>query len=421
MVIWEKEEKTVQGQMAGFMLVMAHAFSILEAPFMWNLVHSLLLIFVVASGYRRFHLVMLTAFVFTHAVLFSSWVPGTFFLLCLATFVLAVDLNETSLLRWGLFLGYFFPFFHKLNYDFLNPQVSCAQELLSLSPWLEQFRDVSWLRQILPTIALLFEGSMSIGLLFPWTAPLSLMLAFSLHFIMVLAQIYTLPQIMFVMATGFFQLDSLDKNVAHRFMIVQSLFASFFLLRKVGASLQWSVFSYFPAAISIQTLLNISFCLMMLHFLYVIFRYRLKLRKIDRPKGMFRWAVIIYVVLWGLQNFLGLSTTSSMAMHSNLRTETQGNHLFLGALPPLFDLQKDPVSWEEYLELTKNCPHRLVHGREDLTPLAQWGRAPFGHFNWIPRYEVEKTLTLCRGEKIPLQKFFTLRPYDAPGPNACRK
>ncbi len=145
------------------------------------------------------------------------------------------------------------------------------------------------------------------------------------------------------------------------------------------------------------------------------------MKPVERPRGFWRVLCLFLVVVWGLQAFFGLSTTSSMAMHSNLRTEVEGNHLLLGSLPPLFSFQKDPVSWNNYLALTAQCSPQWAHGNSSLTPLEQWGRAPFGHFEWIPRYELDKTLLFCREGKVPTKSLISLRPYDWPGPNRCRK
>ncbi|MBY0315102.1 MAG: hypothetical protein K2Q26_06260 [Bdellovibrionales bacterium] len=425
MVVGFQKLKTTQEKAAGVLLVLAHVFSVFEGPNVqaWNVVHLLILGLVFLLGFSRWTLHILALFTLIYAFFYFSWLPGTFFLLLVATVVLATDLRERFILRWGLFLAYFLPFFHKLNWDFLNPEVSCAQEILTLAPGLLSLKEQ--MQGVLPYFALMTEGMMSLGLLVSSTVPLALAVALTLHLVMVLAQIYTLPQIMLVMVTGFFDFDRVDAKTMDRFLWRHVALCSPFILRKLDTSMGLGIISLISAWISIYSLLDLFFCAILIHFAFFIFRHRLYrspalsiqgwTQKILRP-----W-VLAVLIIWGLSAYLGLSTSLSMSMHSNLRTEKDPNHILLGRLPQLFSYQKDVVSWEEYLEMTKVCPPHLVHGRKDLTPLAQWGRVPFGEFDWIPRHEVEKSIAICRGDSILTKGLLVFRPFDAPRANRCRK
>lgn len=418
-------DQTPQELMAGGLLVVAHTFSILEGHFHWSLAHILLLSIVVLSGFRKFALRCLSAFTVIYALIFWSWIPGTFFLLTVATLILAWDLSERWLLRWGLFAAYFLALFHKLNWDFFNPAVSCAQEILTLRPQLIAFKDWQALRQILPAAAIAIESMMSFGLLWSLTLPWALLTALGMHLVMVFAQIYTLPQIMVVMCTGFFSFNKIPRAQVLRFLGIHSLIILPFIVRKIESVYSLRTLDMLGQLIPIHAVLGLSFCLSLLHLSYFILSHRLLPGSAALAPGLFhsfkRPLFLGLIILWGLQPYLGLSTSGSMSMHSNLRTEQNGNHILLGHVPALFTFQEDAISWPEYLSLTRDCPHFLAHGRSDLTPLAQWGRAPFGQFQWIPRFEVEKTLSICRRESLGLRGLITLRPFDAPGPNQCRK
>ena len=424
-VIGFQKLKTSQEKVAGVLLLMAHLFSVFEGPGVqaWNVVHVLILGLVFVFGFSRWVLQTLALFTLIYGFIYFSWLPGTFFLLIVATVILATDLRERFLLRWGLFLAYFLPFFHKLNWDFLNPQVSCAQEILTLAPGLLSLKD-QWLG-VLPYFALTTEGIMSLGLLVASTVPWALAVALALHLLMVLAQIYTLPQIMLVMVTGFFDFDKIDCKSIERFLWRHIALCSPFILRKLDTSLGLGIIASISSWMSIYSLLDLFFCGILIHFSFFIIRNGLYKTSALSGRGwtqkILRPMVLAVLMVWGLSAYLGLSTSLSMSMHSNLRTEKDPNHILLGHLPPLFSYQKDVVSWDEYLEMTKVCPPHLVHGRKDLTPLAQWGRVPFGEFDWIPRHEVEKSIAICRGESILTKGLLVFRPFDAPRANRCRK
>jgi hypothetical protein len=53
--------------------------------------------------------------------------------------------------------------------------------------------------------------------------------------------------------------------------------------------------------------------------------------------------VVPFFFLWGLTPYLGLKTENSVAMFSNLRTETEANHLMIPESLKVFPYQDDSV------------------------------------------------------------------------------
>ncbi|MBX2986928.1 MAG: hypothetical protein KF802_03435 [Bdellovibrionaceae bacterium] len=421
-------ERTPNQIIAGGMLATAHLFAVLQVHPLWNTAHLVLIALFVFSGFSQAMLRVLACFTLAYFLVAFDEMPGTFFLLTAATALLAFDAAEKNNLRLALFLGYGLAFFHKLNRDFLDPSLSCAGDVLTLAPFLRPWMEVAWLREVLPGAALAVEGFLAFGLLWRVTMPWSFLVAVMFHLAMSPAEIYAIPQILMLLFTGYFLFDApfWTARRARHFVAWHLALAAPFLWRKIMMS--WGAPS--PAWFfgwgwsTTYFIFLISNALVILHFAAAAIFTRTPARALSWPewkrsrRGV---ALLIVMLLWGLQPYLGLSTAHSMIMHSNLRTEKSSNHLLLGWLPPIFDFQNDAVTWQEYRQMLSHCPSSLVHAMPLFTPLAEFGHVPFGEFEWMPRFEAEKRAAFCRGERLGWRQYLIFRPYDHPGPNRCRK
>ncbi|HVY54953.1 MAG TPA: HTTM domain-containing protein [Thermodesulfobacteriota bacterium] len=88
-------------------------------------------------------------------------------------------------LRLELLLLYFFAFFHKLNYDWFDPEVSCGALLFSSSFHLPVFPGHRFLSEILPIYGtLILEASIPLFLIFKRLRIAGIILALVFHFIL---------------------------------------------------------------------------------------------------------------------------------------------------------------------------------------------------------------------------------------------
>ena len=259
-------------------------------------------------------------------------------------------------LRLSLVLLYLFTFFHKLNADFLNPDVSCTGTLLG---WLNRSYRILPLDRwavVLGIWSTLFVELM-VPLLLCFRPTVNLGLAIGAAFHLFLSQFGGLHGFAAMLLALYFLFlpAAFTYRVAERFSV---LLEGWPMLRRVGLPVAvaamlvvgWVLGRFFGINLIYRGLVFWD-----LWFLGVVVVFGRELIGIWNMPGEFplrpRWAplwvVPVIVSLNGMSPYVGLKTETSWAMYSNLRTEVHPNHLVVPASVKAFGYQDDLVEIRE--------------------------------------------------------------------------
>jgi hypothetical protein len=267
--------------------------------------------------------------------------------------------------RWSLLALYFFAAFHKLNADWFDPSVSCGAVFYARQREIFPFLPVS---ETLATLSihasLAFEIAIPLLLAFSTTRHLGVLTGMVFHWILAtnpLSGFYNFSSMLFAvyalfLSGGFVQsaadvigrraLRAASWVLAAVFggyaFIAQPFFADTVLSSRDFANFLWWVYGSSLLA-AFFTLLVLNRVLVAGHSQTLALSHR------------FLAVVPLLVVLNGAAPYLGLHTTATWAMFSNLRTEAgRSNHLLISARAQLFDYQRDVVqivrSSDDYLQ-----------------------------------------------------------------------
>jgi hypothetical protein len=252
-------------------------------------------------------------------------------------------------LRLGLIALYLLTFFHKLNADFVNPEVSCAGWLLDFLG--ERYR-------VVPVAEWSIVGSIWATFLVELTVPLLLCfrrtayagLAIGAGFHLFLSQFGGLHGFAAMLFTLYFLFlpkaftDGLAARVARwpaprlaataigvaMLLVVWKLLGSVAHLPHIYRGLVlWDVWL-------LAVVVGVGGALLRTVRIPADFGLR--------PRWAPLWALPIVIVLNGLSPYVGLKTETSWAMYSNLRTEIRPNHFVVPASAKLFGFQDDLVA-----------------------------------------------------------------------------
>lgn len=344
-------------------------------------------------------------------------------------------------LRLSLIIIYLFTFFHKVNADFLNPEVSCAGVILS---WVNRTYHVLPLDHwaVVASIwgTLLIELGVPLLLLFRRTVYVGLAIALCFHlFLSQYGGLYGFASML--LAVYFLFLPrSFTEKVAARF---QKLLA---LVPLPSPSLFWFPAMALLLAVSAFAVKRITgFSLIYTGMVFwdiwlvgvVICFHSEFLGLLKTPadyKLRQKWGVLwifpLITFLNGCAPYLGLKTETSWAMYSNLRTEIHPNHLIVPPAFKVFGFQDDLV---DILETTDSRLQRYAVPEVALT---------YFEFRRIcssitEDFEVsyirggqEKRLTVASGASSDpeltrhhpwlLEKLLRFRPVDTGAHSTCR-
>ncbi|MES2874036.1 MAG: hypothetical protein V4708_09960 [Bacteroidota bacterium] len=283
------------------------------------------------------------------------------------------------ILRFEVLILYFFAVFHKLNSDFLDPQVSCASVLLEAQNkfnWpirSELFALAGYFTLVIETIIPLLlcfkktrKSGILIGVLFHSVLAYSSYngyfdfssMMFALYFLFAdrplsffIAQKYSQLK-----SVQLFESFSFTKLAVTFFTIVVSLGFLHFLVR---------LFPEFP-----DFNLYIFWLTYNLVFLYLFVKYYMMKPESESTRYFSTPAIAflimpIMVFINGMSPYLGLKTESSYSMFSNLRTEGGvSNHYLIPANYQIFNFQKEYVelisSSDAFLQKAANEKSRMV-------------------------------------------------------------
>ena len=262
--------------------------------------------------------------------------------------------------RVSLLLLYFFAVLHKLNWDYLNPAISCGTHLLNgiAAKRLPFLPEGEWVQLSAVWGTLFFEAGIPLLLLFRRTRAVGILIGMAFHFFLSIHPhqgIYSFSVLMFALY-GLFVPPGfparlqwiLDRYVLSPWrqtpFVLRMLLVGTVLVLAVMAWINWqhklyvAGFLYWSAwAISAMGI-----------YAAVLWVSR-GLGSAD-SKHLFRiptkafWLLPAIILLNGMSPYLGLKTESSFSMFSNLRTEGgKTNHLFIPNTVRLTNFQDDLV------------------------------------------------------------------------------
>ncbi len=265
--------------------------------------------------------------------------------------------------RWSLIALYFFAAFHKLNADWFDPAVSCGAVFYAREREVFPFLPASPALAALSIHASLgFEMAIPLLLVFRSTRHLGILAGMLFHWILAtnpLSGFYNFSSMLFatfaLFASGRFVAEAADllgrKRLQRASWIVAAIVASYaFLahpfLESVPSSRDVSRFAWWVYGTSLLA----AFAALLL-----------PRRSAPHAEPAFVLprpilaVVPLLVFLNGAAPHLGLQTTATWAMFSNLRTEGgRSNHFLIPAAAQIFDYQRDVVqivrSSDEYLQ-----------------------------------------------------------------------
>ena len=282
--------------------------------------------------------------------------------------------------RAALLVLYFFAVLHKLNWDFLNPEVSCATTLYGEIATAYALPAPGWFLGALPTLTLVVELAIPLLLIIPKTRVAGVLLGVCFHAALATSPAHTYSDFSSTVYAGYFLFLPYDFVGSLRADWSASAFGrwvawqwdegwlrhlvrgSLFLIVALIAVNWWHQAYYGPAVFTrlapstLRAALIAVWCLYALTLLAVLVRaaWAMSLRRVTRPLLAARprnaalvavpFIVVPLLLFNGLNPYFGLKTESSFSMFSNLRTEGgQTNHLFIPTGTQVFDYQKDLV------------------------------------------------------------------------------
>lgn len=251
--------------------------------------------------------------------------------------------------RLGLIALYLMTFTHKLNADFLNPDVSCAG-------WLLGFLGRAY--HVVPVAEWSIVGSIWGTLAVELLVPLLLCSRRTVH-------------VGLAMGAGFHlflsQFGGLHGFAAMLFAVYFLFLPRDFTERVAARAARWPVPGLFARVLAVGVVLVawkllgrvghlphiyrglVLWDVWLLVVVVMLSRELVRTWRVPsdfglRPRWAPLWALPVVVVLNGLSPYLGLKTETSWAMYSNLRTETLPNHFVVPVSAKIFGYQDDLVA-----------------------------------------------------------------------------
>lgn len=236
--------------------------------------------------------------------------------------------------RAGLFFLYFWAALHKLNTDFIDPSVSCANSFL------EDFFGRPFPSRLLPWGVILLEASLAALLALPRWRKIAFLVALGFHGALIF---FGFANFAVWIATIFWLAfpRELRSWEARGFCIIYPVLALLAI---------WQAFSFSRSLINFNVLLNLTVLVLLLIVFCGLFFYARQ----ERPSSPVRHRLVVRVlvgawvgglIFWGGMSYLGLRTAGNFSMFSNLATEGERwNHLLLPRSLKLFSYQ-DEIHW----------------------------------------------------------------------------
>lgn len=327
------------------------------------------------------------------------------------------------IVRIEVLILYFFAVFHKLNSDFLNPQVSCATDLLKAQNILN-FPIIPELFAFAGYFTLFIEIAIPLLLFFKRTRKSGILIGILFHSVLAYSSYngyFDFSSMMFALYFLFAD-QSLSAFIVRNFDRIKSIrLFEIFSLAKLALIIVVIVVSLTVLHLLIRLLpefadfnLYVFWLIYNLIFLYIIIRYYFRRSEVvvdqfySISKTAF-WVMPFIVLMNGFCPYLGLKTESSYSMFSNLRTEGGfSNHYVIPASFQIFDFQK------KYVELVSSSDGFLQkaadeHSKMILFHFQRYLRAKKpARVEYIFNGKKEVFVSIGAGTTRPIQKDFYL-------------
>jgi hypothetical protein len=296
--------------------------------------------------------------------------------------------NGMNVVRWAIIIMYFCAAFHKINHDFLfEPKVSCAYDMLrnylefiDENMWDSEGRlipeKLPWFLEPLPFLGLFVEIVPPIVMMFQSTQKWGVLLLISLHLLL-------LP-------VGFADFGSIAQSFLWLFVMPQATKA----LPMTYYTDMAGCFVFLHLVVKILNhfdemheahMRNEEVAMVLLgygvHWAGILRAGGLKEGvTMRRPKSIFSLMALGFFVFFAMNTYLGLRTTGTLTMFSNLRTEGKySNHLLLRNNPlKIFGYQEDAVTIldldERFKEdrLEKDFSYAMVNFQREMWKEKRW-------------------------------------------------
>lgn len=273
--------------------------------------------------------------------------------------------------RFSLLALYFWAVIHKLNWDYFNPENSCAVYLvngyvwefnkilakLSLENHLFDYEYSAFTKIVAIAGSLFLEAIIPLLLLFRSTRLLGIGVGICFHFLLALHPhdgIYSFSALL-IGAYFLFEPDRIWDAFNNRLQLLKEKYPKFI---RFSPWLSLCMLALLVVVVSLEfqfpdkrIVFRSGFLLYMLlaisAFLFWLPLFRQHLFEGSEVKYKPIWGLMIIPLLIfanGWMPYLGLKTENSFSMFSNLRTEHTPNHLFIPGSLKVFDFQKNLVT-----------------------------------------------------------------------------
>jgi hypothetical protein len=243
--------------------------------------------------------------------------------------------QKTALLRLIVFLIYFFSGFHKLNYGFLDWDQSCVNELNRQITYFSGVGEATlpkWIVRIMQLATLFVELIVPFGLLWRRTVKLSVFLLFVLHAYLFIAGFAHFASVSLVLLPACL-IDFRSVAPLQTFKIKLRSYVFIAALASLVCFFGCHFFGLRYSADKLSVFFFICCGIYFIAFITAVDLFRnytpaaFSYKKILDLKVLFP---VLFIFLWGMEPYYGLSNRANMSMYSNLITmKGRDNHLLM--------------------------------------------------------------------------------------------
>lgn len=288
--------------------------------------------------------------------------------------------------RVSLFILYFYAVLHKLNWDYLNPAISCSTILMEgvIESRLHFLPSNEWIHLAAVWSTLLLEAGIPTLLFFNRTRSLGILLGMGFHYFLSIhphGGIYSFSAMLFALFF-LFTSPNFPKKLS---ILIGMLLKGWQNIRRsgklilvfAGLSVAGFVLVHWRYRLDIAGFLFWSIWALVVMFIYAsisILTPKVRVTDYQQTFGMQQawfWLVPLIILFNGMSPYLGFKTQTSFSMFSNLRTEGGiTNHIFIPSSLQLTGWQKDLVEVEEsdFESLSR------IHGENQYIPFFEFQR-----------------------------------------------
>lgn len=250
-----------------------------------------------------------------------------------------------------LIILYFFAVFHKLNYDYFDPDVSCGSFFYQTQSTRFSFLPGSCILEVVTIYAtIFFEVLIPLLLLNSRSRNLGILVALLFHGIIGFnptSEFWNFSSVVYAILVLFAPADFASRCFVKKYPISRTV-ALISLIVAIAISViiknpQFEV----GFGLALWALYMVSCIALFIHFLR---GSRLQVEENKYKEQLFQFHSLflfifpLFLFFNGMSPYLGLKTESSFAMFSNLRTEGgRSNHMLMSNSWQMFDFQKDLV------------------------------------------------------------------------------